>query len=189
MEKKVVLPGDELSTSEELLAGDGTYEEDGVIRSSRMGIYVVDDKQRHAMVTPLTSIPVVIKNGDIVLAEAVSVRSMMIIANVFHVQGQKRPISGDTNGTLHVSEISQSYIKNPEEAFLLGDIFRAKVIQVKPSLQLTTKGREYGVIKALCSQCRHPLKLKENMLECGQCGHKEKRKMAFDYGNFDINKI
>ena len=65
MEKKVVLPGDELSTSEELLAGDGTYEEDGVIRSSRMGIYVVDDKQRHAMVTPLTSIPVVIKNGEI----------------------------------------------------------------------------------------------------------------------------
>jgi len=189
MKKKVVLPGDELSTSEELLAGDGTYEEDGVIRASRMGVYEVDDKHRHALVKPLTSVPIVVKNGDIVLSEASSVRSMMVIANVFHVAGQKRPISGDTNGTLHVSEISTSYIKNPEEAFVLGDIFRAKVIQVKPSLQLTTKGREYGVIKALCTRCRQPLTRKDNILECGQCGHREKRKMASDYGSYDIDKL
>ena len=189
MEKKVVLPGDELSTSEELLAGDGTYEEDGVIRASRMGVYEVDDKRRHATVKALTSIPVVIKNGDIVLSEAVSVRSMMVIANVFHVSGQKRPISGDTNGTLHVSEISTSYIKNPEEAFVLGDIFRSKVIQVNPSLQLTTKGREFGVIKALCTKCRQPMMRKENILECPQCGHKEKRKMASDYGTYDVDKL
>ncbi len=189
MKKNIVLPGDELSTSEELLAGDGAYEEDGVIRASRMGIYEIDEKHRIASVKPLTSIPIVIKNGDIVLSEVSSVRSMMVIANVFHVAGQKRPISGDTNGTLHVSEISTSYIKNPEEAFVLGDIFRSKVIQVKPSLQLTTKSREYGVIKALCTQCRHPLTLKENVLECSQCGHREKRKLALDYGLFDVDKL
>ena len=189
MKKKVVLPGDELSTTEELLIGDGTFEEDGVIRASRMGIYEIDEKRRLAKVKPLTSVPIVIKYGDIVLSQATSVRSMMIIANVFHVTGQERPISGDTNGTLHVSEISTSYIKNPEEAFALGDIFRAKVIQVKPSLQLTTKGREYGVIKALCTRCRHPLTRKDNILECSQCGHKEKRKLASDYGNIDISKL
>lgn len=189
MKKNVVLPGDELSTSEELLAGDGAYEEEGVIRASRMGIYEIDDKHRVATVKPLTSIPIVIKNGDIVLSEATSVRSMMVIANVFHVAGKKRPISSDTNGTLHVSEITTSYIKSPEEAFVLGDIFRSKVIQVKPSLQLTTKGREFGVIKALCMQCRHPLTLKENILECDQCGHREKRKLASDYGSYDVNKL
>lgn len=189
MKQNVVLPGDELSTSEELLAGDGTFEEEGVIRASRMGIYEIDEKRRTATVKPLTSIPILIKNGDIVLSEVTSVRSMMVIADVFHVAGQKRPISGDTNGTLHVSEISTSYIKNPEDAFVLGDIFRSKVIQVKPSLQLTTKGREYGVIKALCMQCRHPLTLKDNVLECSQCGHREKRKIASDYGSFDVNKL
>ena len=189
MNKKIVLPGDQLSTSEELLVGEGTYEEDGIIRSSRLGEYNVDEQKRQAMVKPLTSVPVLIQKGDLVLAEVTSVRSSMIICNVFHVKGKKRAITGDTNGTLHISEISNGYIKSPEEVFILGDIFRAKVIQVNPSLQLTTKGKDLGVIRALCKECRHPLAMKENTLECNNCGHKEKRKTAFDYGTFNIDEL
>jgi len=189
MNKKIVLPGDQLSTSEELLVGEGTYEEDGIIRSSRLGEYNVDEQKRQAMVKPLTSVPVLIQKGDLVLAEVTSVRSSMIICNVFHVKGKKRAITGDTNGTLHISEISNGYIKSPEEVFILGDIFRAKVIQVNPSLQLTTKGKDLGVIRALCKECRHPLAMKENTLECSNCGHKEKRKTAFDYGTFNIDEL
>ena len=40
-ENKILLPGDQVSTSEELLPGDGTFEEDGIIRASRVGTYVV----------------------------------------------------------------------------------------------------------------------------------------------------
>jgi exosome complex component CSL4 len=189
MEKKVVLPGDKLSTSEELHVGDGTYEENGDIKSSRIGIYEIDEKNRVAKVKPLTSIPVMVKNGDNILAEATSVRSMMVIANVFHVVGKKRSISGDRNGTLHVSEVTNGYVKDPSEGYGVGDIFRAKVIQINPSLQLSTKGREYGVIKSLCSKCRNPLSLKNNDLECNQCGYREKRKLASDYGNYDILKL
>ena len=189
MNKKIVLPGDQLSTSEELLAGDGTYEEDGIIRSTRLGEYSVDEQKRQAMVKPLTSIPVLIQKGDLVLAEVTSVRSSMVICNVFHVKGKKRAITGDTNGTLHISEISNGYIKSPEEVFILGDIFRAKVIQVNPSLQLTTKGKDLGVIRALCKECRQPLAMKGTMLECDNCGHKEKRKTAFDYGTFNIDEL
>ena len=36
--KKMVLPGDELSTSEELLPGEGTYEEEGIIRAAIVGL-------------------------------------------------------------------------------------------------------------------------------------------------------
>ena len=189
MKKRIVLPGDKLSTTEELHVGEGTYEEDGDIKSSRMGVYEVNEKHRMANVKPITSIPVLIKKGDRVLAEATSVRSMMVIADVFHVVGKNRSISGDTNGTLHVSEISTGYVKDPSEAYGLGDIFRAKVIQIKPSLQLSTKGREFGVIKARCSKCRSTLALKNNNLECSQCGYKEKRKLANDYGNYDISHL
>lgn len=184
---EIVFPGDKLSTSEELLSGDGTYEEDGIIRAARVGKYTVDSKSRRATVKAFTSIPVIVAKNDIILAEVRSVRSNMVIADVFHIQGKKRSISGDTNGTLRVSEIAKSYIKDPSTEFSTGDIIRAKVTQVKPSIQLETKDNNYGAIKSLCSKCHNPLLKKENFLECDNCGNKERRRTAMDYGNFDIN--
>ena len=189
MNKNVVFPGEKLSTSEELLAGDGTYDDQGIIRAARLGQYFVDEKAHSAIVKPITSTPVILKKGDTVLAEVRSVRSAMVIADVIHVIGKNRAISGDTNGTLHISEISNSYVKDPESVFTLGDIFRAKVIQVNPSVQLTTKGTNLGVIKAFCSSCRNPLEKKDSILECVTCGHREKRRMADDYGSFDLSKL
>lgn len=188
-ENKIFLPGEEVSTSEELLPGDGTFEEEGIIRASRIGTFYVDNKNRKAIIKPLTTIPVELKRGDIVLATVNSVRSNMVIANVFHVTGKKRSVSGDTNGTLRVSEISNGYVKDPSTEFAPGDIIRAKIIQVKPNVQLATKDRDLGVIKALCSKCRQALLLKGNILECDNCKNKEKRTTAHDYGDYDPNKL
>ena len=187
--KNLVMPGDQLSTSEELLPGDGTYEEDGIIRAAILGEYYVDEQYRRAKVKPATSTPVIVKKGDIVLVETRASKSSMIIADVIHVIGKKRGISGDTNGTIHASEISKSYVKDASTEFKVGDILRAKVFQVKPSIQLTTKDADLGAIKALCSKCRNLLTKKENMLECTNCGNKERRKIAIDYGNIDLDKL
>lgn len=189
MNKKIVLPGEKLSTSEELLSGEGTFEEDGILRADRIGIYMVDEKHKKAIVKPVTSIPVVLKKGDTVLAEVRSVKPSMVIADVLHVIGKKRGISGDTNGTLRVSEISTSYVKDPSTEYAVGDIIRAIVTQVKPSLQLATKDRNLGVIKGLCTRCRNALIRKENSLECTRCGRIERRKTAIDYGEFDMNNF
>jgi len=186
---KIVLPGDQVSTSEELLPGEGTFEEDGIIRASRAGIYVVDEKQKRATIKPLTSIPVELKNGDTVLAEVNSVRSNMVIVTAIHLIGMQRAISSETDATLRVSEIANTYIKDPSTEFAPGDIIRAKVTQVRPSLQLITKDRNLGVIKAVCSKCRHPLISKGNVLECTNCNNKERRKTADDYGNYDLDKL
>jgi len=186
---KIVLPGEQVSTSEELLPGDGTFEEDGIIRASRVGTYYIDEKHKRAIVKPLTSIPVELKRGDIVLALVESVRSNMVIADVIHSIGKNRSISGDTNGTLRVSEISNSYVKDPSTEYAPGDIIRAKVTQVKPSVQLATKDRDLGVIKAMCTKCRHSLVRKDNLLICENCKNKEKRKTADDYGNYDLHKL
>jgi len=186
---KMVLPGEQLSTTEELYSGEGTFEEDGVIRASRVGRYVVDEKHRKAMVEPLTSVPVLLKKGDTILAGVLSVRSSMVIVEVTHVIGKDRAISGDTNGTIRVSEISTSYVKDPSSEYQIGDIIRARVTQVKPSLQLATKDGNLGVIKALCVKCRQPLIRKDNILECKNCGNKERRKVAMDYGEYDLNNF
>lgn len=188
-ENKIVLPGDQVSTSEELLPGDGTFEEDGIIKATRVGTYLIDAENRRATVKPLTSIPVEVRQGDEVLAKIGSVRSNMIIAEVIHIIGKKRAISGDTNGTLRVSEIANGYVKDPSTEFAPGDIIRAKVTQVKPSIQLSTKDKNYGAIKSLCSKCRHTLNKNGNVLECSNCGNKETRTISFDYGNYDLDKL
>ena len=46
---KIVIPGEQVSTSEELSPGDGTFEEDGIIRASRVGTYSIDEKHRRAI--------------------------------------------------------------------------------------------------------------------------------------------
>ena len=189
MNDKIVMPGEQLSTSEELLPGEGTFEEDGIIRAARVGKYVVNEKYRRAEVKPVTSTPVILKRGDIVIAEVESVRSSMIIANVIHVAGKNRSISGDTNATLRVSEIARGYVKDPSTEFGVGDFIRAKVTQVKPSLQLTTKDSEFGAIKSLCSKCRNPLVKKGDILECENCGNKQKRRITMDYGKLDLNRL
>jgi exosome complex component CSL4 len=113
----------------------------------------------------------------------------MIVADVIHVVGKNRSVSGDTNGTIHVKEISTGYVKDANTEYGVGDYVRAKVIQVKPSIQLATKDRDLGAIKALCSKCRHPLVRKGNTLECDHCGNNEKRRIAQDYGELDLKKL
>lgn len=189
MKDKIVLPGDQLSTSEELLPGDGTFEENGVIRASRIGKYMVDEKHRRAQVQPVTSVPVVVNKGDIVIARVIIAKSTMIIAEVIHVIGKNRAVSGDTDATIHVKEIAQGYIKDASTEYKVGDYVLAKVFQVDPSIQLSTKDKNLGAIKALCSKCRHPLIKKGQGLECESCGHREHRRVSIDYGNLDLYKL
>jgi exosome complex component CSL4 len=189
MKDKLVMPGDQLSTSEELLPGEGTFEENGIIRASRIGTYVVDEKHRTATVKPVSSTPVILKKGDIVIAKVIVAKSTMIIADVVHVAGKNRSVSGDTDATIHVKEIAQGFIKDASTEYKTDDYIRAKVIQVKPSVQLQTKDRDFGAIKALCSKCRHVLIKKSHGLECENCGNKEHRRIADDYGALDLQKL
>ncbi len=189
MKHKFVLPGDQLSTSEELLPGDGTFEENGIIRAARIGTYVVNEKHRSAEVKPVTSTPVLLKRGDIVIAKVTMAKPTMIIAEVVHVTGKNRAISGETDATIHVKEIAQGFIKEANSEYKAEDYIRAKVIQVSPSVQLETKDRNLGAIKALCSKCRHPLIKKSHGLECENCGNKEHRRITDDYGAIDLSKL
>jgi exosome complex component CSL4 len=189
MKHKLVMPGDQLSTSEELMPGDGTFEENGIIRAARIGTYVVDEKHRTAEVKPATSTPVILKKGDIVIGRVIMAKEKMIIVEVKHVAGKNRSISSDTDATIHVKEIAQGFIKEASSEYKAEDYIRAKVIQVSPSVQLETKERNFGAIKALCSKCRHPLVKKSQGLECENCGNKEYRRIAEDYGNLDIEHL
>jgi exosome complex component CSL4 len=107
----------------------------------------------------------------------------MALVNVVKLKGEKRSISiGDSMGSLHVSKVKQDFLKDITTAFKICDIIRAKVIQVKPSLQLSTQEKDLGVINANCIQCQIPLSQKSKELICPKCETKSRRKIASDYG-------
>lgn len=181
MRKKIVVPGEEVGTSEEYLPGDGTFEEDGKIMSSRIGAVKYDEKNMTVMTEPLNPI-VEVQRGDIVIAEVTAVRDTMVVVDIKKIEGKNREISGETMGTLHVSKASQSYVKDLKKEFRMGDYIRAKVMQARPSIQITTAYPEYGVIKALCTRCRGPMVRKGTMVYCPRCERTETRKISSMYG-------
>ena len=181
MERKLVLPGDAIAAAEEYEAGAGTYEKDGQIFAATPGLLELDPQNFVARVRPFNPLAE-LKVGDIVYGVISDIRSSMAEANIAAVHGSKREITGETEGAIHVSKISNEYVEDIHDAFHLGDIVRAKVIQAKPSLQLTTAESTLGVVKALCSRCRAPLEARDGGLWCSRCEKGESRKIAADYG-------
>lgn len=185
--KKIVVPGEEIGTTEEFLSGEGTFELKGKIFSSYLGKLNLDSEEMKASVDPINPL-VRLKVGDTVLAVVTDVKSNMVIAEVVRVEGKPREVTGETLASIHVSKISESYTSDVWKEFRLGDIIRANVVQVKPSLQLSTNRPKLGVVLALCTKCRMPLTRKDRTLTCNNCQRTELRKTAPDYGKYGFKK-
>jgi exosome complex component CSL4 len=186
MEPKMVLPGDEIAVAEEFEPGEGTYERNGLVFAATPGVLVLDSENRVARVRAFNP-PAELKVGDIVYGVVDDIRGMMATATILALHGRTRQISGETEGTIHISNVSEEYTEDIHDMYRLGDIVRAKVIQVKPSLQLTTAERDLGVVKALCSVCRGPLELRGRDLYCPRDERTERRKLAADYADLRLS--
>ena len=186
MEPKMVLPGDQIAVAEEFEPGEGAYEKNGLVFASTPGVLQIDEQSRIARVRPFNP-PAELQVGDIVYAVVDDIRGMMATATVNAIHGRSRQISGETEGTIHISNVSQEYTEDIRDMYHLGDIIRAKVIQTKPSVQLTTAEPDLGVVKALCGQCRGPLELRGRDLFCPRCERTERRKIARDYDSLKLD--
>lgn len=186
MERKMVLPGDEIAVSEEFEPGEGTYERNGLVFAATPGVLELDPANRVARVRPFNP-PAELHVGDIVYGVVDDIRPMMSTATVLAIHGRTRQISGESEGTIHISNVSEEYTEDIRDMYHLGDIIRAKVIQAKPSLQLTTAERNLGVVKAHCSVCRGPLEIRGRDLYCPRDEHTERRKLASDYEDLKLS--
>ncbi|MFP4169776.1 MAG: exosome complex RNA-binding protein Csl4 [Methanomassiliicoccales archaeon] len=180
MSNKTVLPGEEVAVVEEFISSEGTYEEDGIVYAAQFGELELDHDDKTVKVVARNP-PVSLRLGDTVFGEIIDVRTSMAICEVIAVEGKEREITGDTNGTIHISKVSSGYTSEVGKELRPSDIVRAKVIQVKPSIQLSTQGKDLGVIKALCKKCRAPMRRKGKNLYCEYCDRTEYRKISEDY--------
>jgi len=185
MEAKMVLPGDEIAVAEEFEPGEGTYEKNGRVYAATPGVLILDPANRVARVRAFNP-PAELRVGDIVYGTIDDIRGMMATATVLAIHGRTRQVSGEAEGTIHISNVSEDYTEDIHDKFRLGDIIRAKVIQVKPSVQLTTAEANLGVVKALCSVCRGPLELRGHDLYCPRDERTERRKVAADYADLRL---
>jgi exosome complex component CSL4 len=182
---KRVLPGDEVAQAEEYMAGEGTYEDkNGKIYSSAVGELDVDEREKIVKIAP-DNPPIVLIEGDTVIARVTDVKPAMVICMIVSQEGKTREVSSENLSAVHVSKISSSYVDDAADLMRPGDLMRAKVIQALPSVQLTTSGPHLGVIRALCSSCRMPLEKKGDKLYCKRCERTETRKMSDDYRDFE----
>jgi exosome complex component CSL4 len=179
---KVVTPGEDIAASEEFTVGEGTYERDGRIFASVAGGVDLDRGEMVARVKAANP-PRALAVGDVVLGEVSDVRGTMVnLQSIAPEEGGRRATGGDA-GTIHISKVSDGRSDDLRELFRLGDVVRARVCQVRPSLQLTTAGADLGVVKAFCTRCRAPLSLVKGELRCDGCERAERRKLAKGYSS------
>lgn len=186
-EKQLVYPGDSVGVAEEFVPGPGTYEENGEVYAAQIGYLTLDTSTFVARVDAFSKGPAVVREGDVVLGVVQATRPAMAIVEVKAIADQPhRGIGGDTNGTLHVSKASEHYVESMEDAFRVRDIVRAKVLEVSPAIQLSTKAPGLGVLRSYCPRCGTPMNRAGRGLLCPECDWKATGKIADDYGEGNI---
>jgi exosome complex component CSL4 len=178
-----VVPGDFLATAEEFVPGEGAYEEGGKIYSSSTGVVLIDVRTKHISVFSRVSTPPVLKRGDVVIGRIEEVKDQIVSVHIDVLRGREdRELPFPNVGAIHISQVRSGFVKDLKHEFKAGDIVRAKVLNMhKEIAQLTTEGKDFGVIVANCSRCRSLLKREGRKLKCSNCGNTESRKLASDY--------
>jgi exosome complex component CSL4 len=183
MDKKFVVPGDFIGTEEEYLAGEGTFSEGESIRASIIGQAAESDRKlsvMHGKKLRAFGIGAVIIGRVENIVEPIALVSMQMDGSM-EEKGERFGENPDY-AVLHASMIRKGYVKNVRDEYKIGDIIRAKIVDIRNGeMRLSTDSDELGAIKAFCGKCRHPLKIESGLLKCEGCEAKDNRKIAKDY--------
>ncbi|AHL21961.1 exosome complex RNA-binding protein Csl4 [Thermococcus nautili] len=186
----LVLPGDYLGVIEEFMPGEGVREENGELYATRAGKVRINPEKMEISVEPITDTPPLPKVGDIVLARVIEVKPQAVIVQLLQIEGREndREIATSKLAGIHISQVKEGFVEDITKEFKIGDVVRAKVIaNEKSPIQLSTKGKDLGVVYALCSRCRTPLIRRGDKLICPRCGNVETRKLSPYYRKLKVS--
>ncbi|WP_295610088.1 exosome complex RNA-binding protein Csl4 [uncultured Methanobrevibacter sp.] len=184
-EEKIVMPGDKLGIIEQYLPGDGTYDDNGDIKSSVLGNVKINQKMKVISVEG-TAKPALLKIGDIVYGQITDIKPQRANVKIDCIKDNARPLALPYMGAIHISQAKKDYLEKLSDAFRIGDIIQAKVVKITgDNVDLGTVDDDCGVLKAMCTRCRDFMHTtsKDNELQCNTCNKKEKRKVSKNYVN------
>jgi len=172
--QRIIVPGEEIATEEEYTAGENTYVKEGKIISRTLGALFINEETKEASVKGKRVEQ--LAYGDIVTGKVLMVKESSAVIELLSAEGNKR-IMGINTAQLPIRNISNEYVTELNKIVKIGDIIRAKVVMSSPlAIDLNTKEKGLGVIKAYCSNCRKEMSFNNNKMVCLDCGSIEDRK-------------
>lgn len=181
IKRRLVLPGEEIAVIEEFIGKNNTYIAEGKVLSKIIGLVDYDLEDRIAIVNPLKRLSLPQKD-DIVYAIVTKVKDIAASLEIFYIENYSRHFYPSFSATLHVMNVSTSYVKVLYDVLGCGDIVRAKILVGRtPPYVLSLKGRELGVIYSNCPHCMTPLKKRGFTLFCPRCKRTTKRKISMTH--------
>ena len=178
-----------MGVSEEFVGGPGTFEEDGKIYAVAAGASGEDSQRRLAVGAPRTVRP--LAHGDLVYGIIQDLYDSIALVEFALVPQQAEKSAADSNSGkvfpasesrmafLRISELTQGYVERLRDHIRIGDMLRARILEVKSlGIYLTIKDRDLGVVRAFCSYCRTELVDDGREFKCSYCGSQEQRKAA-----------
>jgi len=183
MNRKMTMPGDQVATAEEYMPGQDTYERDGKIFAAVMGRVMFNESDKTVSIVSVGKIRI-LGAGDIVLGEVGNVTNSLVSVTISGLENAASNAGAGETGVIHISKITASYTDDARKEYRTGDLVRAAVLQAAPSIQLTTREPELGVLKARCGHCRNILENSSGKLYCAECERFEHRKLASDFAKY-----
>ncbi len=182
MDKKVVLPGEELSTAEEFEEGENTFQERDSIYSDSLGKAEFDAENYVVNVEKKKNVKL-FHPGTKVYGKVTSIRKNSVRIKILEAYDGKEPrVFMKSHASIMISMISKDYVKDLRSCYRIGDIIAAEVEDVKPyGINLRTDKPELGVVRAYCAKCRAPMHLSNGKLMCTACGGIGTRKLSSEY--------
>jgi len=180
-EEELVVPGETVAVIEEFLAGNNTYLMNGDIVSKIIGRVRVDLKKHVIEVETLKKLHLPDVN-EVVYGVVSSIKDPIAFVDVIFMESRNKLLLSPLTGMLHTSNVSSSFVKSLYDVIGYGDIIRAWVIESKTlPLELSIKGREFGVIFSRCPLCLTSLKRRGFNLSCPRCRRNFKKKISSHY--------
>lgn len=181
VDEKFTVPGEKLGVIEEYLPGYGTYVDNGIIYSTMVGNVILDKLNRRISVNSSVQPLLIPHIGNVVIGQVTSVQEKSVNIRISKIGD--RFVSGSFTGVLHISDLSETYVRSMYDAVKVGDAIKARVISLaNRTIHLATSDRKLGIIYAFCTNCGSRLILKNDELICPLCKEAEKRLISLDYG-------
>ncbi|MBI4406767.1 exosome complex RNA-binding protein Csl4 [Candidatus Micrarchaeota archaeon] len=174
----LTLPGEFAGIAEEIAPDKNTFEENGNIYSSVIGLPVINKAKRSVSVQAFNKVKP-LSPGDIIVGFVSEIYDQIAQVRIISVEGRERTAVHNVVAFIRISEIIKSYVENFRDHLRTGDYLRAEVIEITDlGTYLSISKPELGVVKAFCSRCRGETEKKESVFLCRECGFRERRKAA-----------
>ncbi len=173
-----VLPGTKLASIEEFEGGEGTYTRDDSVRALFLGKAQYDMKSRKVSIQPIRTRPMIPGPGDSVTGVVEVAHSSMLSLRIQSING--KDIASGFTGLLFLNV--QRGRGRRATVGKYSDLVRASVVSNRNGIiQLALKGKDDGVLRAVCSSCGSKVSRHGTRIKCSFCGLSDERGLSPDF--------